>query len=128
MLPVSASRGRGGGELSACQSLWTIELSFLSRFRATGDKYPRNTCSGAEKRNLESVYVVPHLQYFISEVTVVGYNPKKMTNTHMPCSENRSIYHMLDRHYYSTSTITARARLKTPKLTPLLMLTGFHEW
>ena len=84
MLPVSASRGRGRVSLSV-----TLDnLNFLSRFRTTGDKYPRNTCSGAEKKKFRErvcVYVVPHLQYVISEVTVVRYNLKKMTNAHTPC-------------------------------------------
>ena len=122
--PSALQGGGAGGDCQPVSHSGQFELSFLSRFRATGDKHPRNTCSGAEKRERVCVYVVPHLQYVISEVTVVRYNPKKMTNAHMPYSENWSICHMLDRYYYST--ITARARLKTSKLTPLL--TGFHEW
>lgn len=83
MLPVSAS---DGGELSAACHSGQFELSFLSRFQATGDKHLRNTnMSGCRERNLalERVCVVPI--YSISEVTVVRYN-----NGHMPCSASEN--------------------------------------
>jgi len=112
MLPVSASRGRGGGNCQPVSHSGQFELSLLSRFRATGDKHPRNTCSGAEKRNLESVCVCmwcPIYSTLSPRSRLSGTTPKNDKCPHaMPCSENRSICHMLDRHYYST--ITARAR------------------
>ena len=42
-------------------------------------------CREKKFRKRVCVYVVPHLQYVISEVTVVRYNPKNLTNGHTPC-------------------------------------------
>jgi hypothetical protein len=123
--PSALQGGGGWGDCQPVSHSGQFELSFLSRFRTTGDKYPRNTCSGAEKRNLESVCVCMWCPIY----SMLSPRSRLSGTTHkwphaMPCSENRSICHMLDRYYYST--IIARARLKTPKSTPLLI--GFHEW
>lgn len=129
----SALQGVGGNCLRPV-TLWTdkFELSFLSRFRATGDRHLRNTQNITfgcrEKRNLdlERVCFVFHLQYLRGHGRQVQQKDVQMPHAMHACSEERLICHMSYVKDITSTIITAHVRPKLPKLTSFHTL--FRKW